>query len=411
MSITESDSNLENLQWPYRADLPQRYASNYRRYLALGGLVRRDEDVRVFGSEANAGDMARFYFFCLTLDQIRKEEIQGHIAEVGVYKGHTASLLANIARRLGRTAYLFDTYEGFPRTDLRGIDAHKEVEFTDTSLEAVRNLVGEDNVRYVKGYFPDSAKELPESISYCLVHIDCDLYAPISKALDYFYPRMMPGGFMIIHDYSSLHWDGAEIAVDEFFADKPECVIPLPDSAGSVVVRKTRILDCSSNWLIRKKERLLSESWTAAAAGSLSDILGAGWSAPEDWGCWGVGDLHELKIYFSEPLAYDVEIDADVHVALRNHDIPQYVDVFVAGREAGIWEFTATLNRGIRAVRIPAEVTSGTDAGPTCVIVTFRPRCVVDPTDIDPTTADRRSLGLALLGLRKRILDPQSLPP
>jgi len=41
-----------------------------------------------------------------------------------------------------------------------------------------------------------------------------------------------------MHNYSSLYWDGAESAIDEFFADKPERLVPVPDKSGTVVVRK-----------------------------------------------------------------------------------------------------------------------------------------------------------------------------
>ena len=404
MQIIGPGTNSDKVQWPYRADLPQRYSSNYRRYLDAGGLVRRDEDVRAFAQGGNVGDMSRFYFLCLVLDQIHKEAVDGNIAELGVYKGYTAAVLANMARRLDRIVYLFDTYEGFSQADLQGIDSNKVMQFGDTSLEAVRSLVGEDNVRYVKGHFPDSLKEISDEVSYCLVHIDCDLYAPIASALNYFYPRMTPGGFLVIHDYSSLHWNGAERAVDEFFADKPECAIPLTDSAGSVVIRRQRVPDRYANWLVQKKCRVLNEAWTRAADGGLSEILGAGWSGPENWGVWGVGDAHEVSVYLPAAVTGDLEIDADVHVPLPKAGIPQYVDVFVAGCKAAVWEFTEALNCGIRTIRIPAAVATATDATPPFVTLTFRPHRVVNPTDIDPTTNDRRPLGLALHGLRRRVL-------
>jgi len=75
-------------------------------------------------------------------------------------------------------------------------------------------------------------------LSFCLVHLDCDLYAPFQAALRYFYPRLVSGGFLILHDYANAHWKGAEKAVDEFFADKPEKVIPIPDKSGTAVLRK-----------------------------------------------------------------------------------------------------------------------------------------------------------------------------
>jgi hypothetical protein len=42
----------------------------------------------------------------------------------------------------------------------------------------------------------------------------------------------------IMHDYLGLYWDGVEKAVDEFFVDKPEKVVPIPDKSGTVVIRR-----------------------------------------------------------------------------------------------------------------------------------------------------------------------------
>jgi O-methyltransferase len=65
----------------------------------------------------------------------------------------------------------------------------------------------------------------------------------MKSGLEFFYPRLTPGGFLVLHDYSSLEWDGAEKAIDEFLADKPERVIPIPDKSGTVVLRKIRGVD------------------------------------------------------------------------------------------------------------------------------------------------------------------------
>ena len=42
---------------------------------------------------------------------------------------------------------------------------------------------------------------MPEDMVFALVHLDCDLYAPMRAGLEFFYPKLVPGGFMIIHDY------------------------------------------------------------------------------------------------------------------------------------------------------------------------------------------------------------------
>ena len=218
---------------------PDRYSENLSKYLGTPGL-KMSADPRPFcagNHRNNGGDLVRLNFLSLTCDQLIKEGIRGSVAELGVYKGNTAFLLAELARFFGSTAYLMDTFEGFPAQDLVGIGP-LSTDFSDTSLESVRSLVGEKNVNFIKGYFPDSAVAIPDEERFCLVHIDCDLYPPFKAALDYFYPRLLPGGFLVMHDYSSMHWPGVEKAVDEFFADKPECPILLPDKSGTAVVRR-----------------------------------------------------------------------------------------------------------------------------------------------------------------------------
>jgi hypothetical protein len=65
-----------------------------------------------------------------------------------------------------------------------------------------------------------------------VVNLDCDLYQPMKSGLEFFYPRMPLGGIMFLHDYSSLYWDGAKLAVDEFCAETGEFIVLMPDRAG-----------------------------------------------------------------------------------------------------------------------------------------------------------------------------------
>ena len=58
----------------------------------------------------------------------------------------------------------------------------------------------------------------------------------IREGLRFFYPRMSPRGSLLIHDYNA--WPGARRAVDEFFADKGELPVPMPDKSGSALVIK-----------------------------------------------------------------------------------------------------------------------------------------------------------------------------
>lgn len=143
----------------------------------------------------------------------------GEMAEVGVYRGGTARLLARTCP--GRTFHLFDTFSGLPPVD-PGIDLHREAEFSDSSLDAVRDyLSGLENLRFHPGTFPDSARKLAGN-RFCFVHVDVDIYRSTADCLDFFYPRLAPGGVMAFDDYGWEGCPGVKKALDEFLASRPE---------------------------------------------------------------------------------------------------------------------------------------------------------------------------------------------
>jgi hypothetical protein len=165
-------------------------------------------------------------FFNLYQLVLRTRKLPGEIAELGVYRGGSAKLIASLKGE--KSLYLFDTFEGMPsvRAD---VDHHLAGDFADTSLEAVRNYLRDfKGVFFHKGFFPGSASELAKtSTSFCLVHLDADIYESTRAGLNFFYPRMVKGGMIVSHDYRNLHCPGVKKAFAEFFADKPEPVIEL----------------------------------------------------------------------------------------------------------------------------------------------------------------------------------------
>lgn len=186
-------------------------------------------------------DLARLVMFVENARQIEREGIAGSLAELGVYKGTTAKLLHELMP--GRTLWLFDTFAGFAESDLAyERDAPTSgFRFDDTSLEAVLRHVGaSDRVRACKGQFPATAVAVPDDERFALVHLDADLYKPTADALAFFYPRLSPGGFLILHDYGSGAWPGIAQAVDAFLADRPESLVRIPDKSGTAIVRRAK---------------------------------------------------------------------------------------------------------------------------------------------------------------------------
>jgi hypothetical protein len=186
----------------------------------------------------NVGDLPRLYALLLNVKQVLEDDIAGDVAELGVYRGNSAALLSYYARIHRRRVFLFDTFQGFDSRDLVGVDDARPIEFDDTSLARVRDLVGDKDVTFVQGRFPQSIPPDLYVSRFCLAHIDCDLYEPAKAALEFFYPRISPGGLLIMHDYGNPHWDGMKRAVDEYSREIPERPTIFGDKSGTAMIRK-----------------------------------------------------------------------------------------------------------------------------------------------------------------------------
>lgn len=219
--------------WHYDSDKP--YLWNQQR-------KQHTLNQRLLSLEQASDDKVRLYHFWFQVQRLNRESIPGAFAELGVYRGETAHWLHVMAPR--RALHLFDTFTGFDARDLSHESTQrKEYQpgyFSDTQLTQVQKRLGNAaNIHLHVGYFPESAQALPEQ-QYALVHLDADLYAPTLAALQYFYPRLSPGGVLIVHDYNHI-WEGVPRAVNQFAQSIPEALIELPDRQGSVmIVRQNR---------------------------------------------------------------------------------------------------------------------------------------------------------------------------
>lgn len=168
--------------------------------------------------------------------------LPGKFAEVGVYQGVTAKLIASV--KGDRELHLFDTFEGLPSACSKDDGVHRVGQYACT-LDSVRDyLAGQEQVFFHKGLFPDSTHDVEES-KYAFVHFDVDLYEGTYACLEYFYPRMVPGGVMLTHDYGMLA--GVQRAFQEFMADKPEAIFEQPTTQAMIVKGGLPLMDASLN--------------------------------------------------------------------------------------------------------------------------------------------------------------------
>jgi O-methyltransferase len=153
--------------------------------------------------------------------------VEGAAAELGVYRGGTARLLAHVFAGAKKPLHLFDTFEGMPEVDtLR--DRHNQGDFRRTSLASVNAFLADvAGVRVHPGLFPETTRDL-RSEKFAFAHIDADIYDSVFAACEFFYPRLSLGGVAVFDDYGFATCPGAKRAVDEFFSRIPEQPLYLP---------------------------------------------------------------------------------------------------------------------------------------------------------------------------------------
>lgn len=170
----------------------------------------------------------------LCCDNLKERNVQGALAEVGVYKGEFSKYLNKYFP--DRKLFLFDTFQGMDECEeVRLVTNGKS--FMDTSVNTVLSkMVNKDNVIIKKGYFPATAIDIDET--FALVSLDTDLYDSILAGLEFFWPRMSPGGYIFVHDFGVYTWGGVRKAVIEFCDIYSINYVPISDVCGSVVLVK-----------------------------------------------------------------------------------------------------------------------------------------------------------------------------
>ena len=166
--------------------------------------------------------------------------LEGDFAECGVYKGGTAFLIAYALKKRSiqdKSLHLFDTFTGLPSIADKDPTGHKSGEFGDVSLDDVKEYL---NSFPFTVFHPGVMPEMFEAVKdrrFSFVHVDIDLYQTARDCCSFFYERMVKGGVMVFDNYGFQRYRvGEKRAVDEFFNDKPECLISLP--TGQCVVIK-----------------------------------------------------------------------------------------------------------------------------------------------------------------------------
>ncbi len=155
---------------------------------------------------------------------IELNNISSAIAEVGVYKGGTAKIILETMNK-EYDLYLFDTFEGIPNKSKYDNIVNIN-DFNDVPYEDILNYFKKySNVYIYKGIFPQDTSKYIDDVMFKIVHLDVDTYISYKESLNFFYDKLISGGYIIFDDYNEPACIGATMAINEFFGDKKEKIL------------------------------------------------------------------------------------------------------------------------------------------------------------------------------------------
>jgi len=188
-------------------------------------------------------------------------DVPGDMVECGVWRGGSMMVVALTLVDLGATdrhLHLFDTFTRTPdpgdedvtTSGVRAADIIEELRtaevFRYLPMAEVERLLQDtgypaERLHFVPGLveatIPSAA---PDAIALC--RLDTDWYASTAHELEHLWPRMTPGGVLVIDDYGDFR--GARKAVDEYLAAQDERVLlHRMDHTGRLVLKPSAAPD------------------------------------------------------------------------------------------------------------------------------------------------------------------------
>jgi len=170
--------------------------------------------------------------------QVSKRKIPGAFVECGVWRGGSIGLMGRALKHTAenRPLHLFDSFQGLPEPEeIDGVTAKEyssgksegrltAIARCEANLGEVQKFLLErlqldpKNIHFHVGWFQDTvAKDAGQVGDIAILRLDGDWYASTRICLENLYPRLVPGGFVILDDY--FWWEGCRKATDEFRAE------------------------------------------------------------------------------------------------------------------------------------------------------------------------------------------------
>jgi O-methyltransferase len=155
--------------------------------------------------------------------------VPGDLLEAGAWRGGATIFMRAALKVYGdqeRLVWVADSFQGLPQPNAERYPADAgDQHWTWSDILAVpldqvkanfeRYGLLDDRVRFLPGWFQDTLPSAPIG-RLAVLRLDGDMYESTKVALDALYPKLSPGGYLIVDDYNCV--PGCKLAVDDYRA-------------------------------------------------------------------------------------------------------------------------------------------------------------------------------------------------
>jgi O-methyltransferase len=147
------------------------------------------------------------------LIDLNERKIEGDVIETGVWKGGAVIFMKGVLDLLNANKKVFvaDSFSGLPKPngdkypkDSNDIH-HTFSELSISEDEVKKNFIKynllDDKVIFLKGWFKDTLSKIEENQKFCLIRLDGDMYESTMDSITNLYPKLNPGGYIIVDDF------------------------------------------------------------------------------------------------------------------------------------------------------------------------------------------------------------------
>jgi macrocin-O-methyltransferase TylF-like protien len=170
--------------------------------------------------------------------------LKGDFVECGVSTGFLASAILKHLdlEQINKRFFLFDTWSGLDPKYMTEAElaANRLDWYADASFErAERNFSEFKNVCLVRGSVPETLPQATtDEVSY--VSLDMNCVIPEIAAAEFFWPKLVSGGFMLLDDYAYSGYEDQHVAFDSFASKVGTKILSLPTGQGIIMKRPKR---------------------------------------------------------------------------------------------------------------------------------------------------------------------------